>query len=103
MERNLKGGSATVLESEACKASITDAIAKDVIGSHYDDIAQKVDVVYERLLFGAVIFTHIPSLTAGLVRREVMASNRAARSKSPSVVLRTVRSATDAELESDRN
>ena len=76
------------LEKKHIKASITDAIAKDVIGSNYDDIAQKVDDVYERLLIGAVIFTHIPSLTAGSVRREVMASNRPARSKSPSVVLR---------------
>ena len=58
------------------KASITAAIAKAVVGSNCNEIAQKVDDVYERLLIGAIIFTHIPSLTAGLVRREVMASNR---------------------------
>jgi hypothetical protein len=29
--------------------------------------------LYERLLLKAVVFTHIPSLTAGMVRRDVMA------------------------------
>jgi hypothetical protein len=60
------------------KASLAAAIAKEVVGSNCNEIAQKVDEVYERLLIGAVIFTHIPSITAGLVRREAMASNRGA-------------------------
>ena len=29
--------------------------------------------MYERLLLKAVVFAHIPSLTAGMVRRDVMA------------------------------
>jgi hypothetical protein len=66
------------LEKKQIKASITEAIAKEVAGSNCNEIAQKVEDAYERLLIGAVIFTHIPSLTAGSVRREVMASNRAA-------------------------
>jgi hypothetical protein len=65
------------LKKKQIKASITDAIAKEVVGSNRNEIAQKVEDEYERLLIGAVIFTHIPSLTAGSVRREVMASNRA--------------------------
>jgi hypothetical protein len=60
------------------KASITAAIVKEVVGSNRNEIAQKVENVYERLLIGAVVFAHIPSLTAGLVKREVMASNRGA-------------------------
>jgi hypothetical protein len=66
------------LKKNQIKASITDAIAKEAVGSNRNEIAQKVEDEYERLLIGAVIFTHIPSLTAGSVRREVMASNRAA-------------------------
>jgi hypothetical protein len=66
------------LEKKRIKASIADAIANEVVGSNRSEIAQKVEDVYERLLRGAVIFTHIPSLTAGSVRREVMASNRGA-------------------------
>ena len=65
------------LKKNQIKASITDAIVKDVVGSNRIEIAQKVEDEYERLLIGAVIFAHIPSLTAGSVRREVMASNRA--------------------------
>ena len=65
------------LKKKQIKASITDAIAKEVVGSNRNEIAQKVEDEYERLLIGAAIFTHIPSLTAGSVRREVMASNRA--------------------------
>jgi hypothetical protein len=65
------------LKKKQIKASITDAIAKEVVGSNRDEIAQKVEDEYERLLIGAVIFTHIPSLTAGSVRREVMASKSA--------------------------
>ena len=49
---------------------IADAIAKEVVGSNRDRIAQRVEDEYERLLVGALIVTHIPSLTAGLVRRE---------------------------------
>ena len=57
------------------KASITAAIAKEVVGSNCNEIAQKVEDVYERLLIGAVVFAPIPSLTAGLVKRDMMASN----------------------------
>lgn len=51
------------------KASITDAIAKYVVGLSRDEIALRVDDEYERLLSRASVFTHIPSLTAGSVRR----------------------------------
>ena len=57
------------------KASITDAIFKEVLGCDRDEVALRVEKEYERLLIGAMVFTHIPSLTAGLVRREVMAGN----------------------------
>ncbi|MEJ0097797.1 MAG: hypothetical protein WDM84_07560 [Bauldia sp.] len=39
-------------------------------------IARKVEIEYERLLVGAVIFAHIPSLTAGTVRRDVTPASR---------------------------
>jgi hypothetical protein len=55
---------------------IADAIAKEVVGSNRDRIAQRVEDEYERLLVGALIVTHIPSLTAGLVRRETMALSK---------------------------
>jgi hypothetical protein len=55
------------------KASITDAIASEVGGSDRIDIAARVEDLYERLLHDAVVFTLIPSLTAGMVRRDVMA------------------------------
>jgi hypothetical protein len=54
------------------KASITDAIFKEVVGANRAEIAQRVEDQYERLLLGASVFTLIPSLTAGLVRREAM-------------------------------
>ena len=59
------------LHKKQIKASIVDAIAKGVLGSSRDEIAQNVEVEYERLLIGASIFAHIPSLTAGLVRRGI--------------------------------
>ena len=55
------------------KASITDAIAKAVIGSDREEIARRVEAQYERLLAGAAVVTMIPSLTAGNVRREMVA------------------------------
>jgi hypothetical protein len=55
------------------KAEITDSIAKEIDGSDRVDIAARVEDLYERLLLKAVVFAHIPSLTAGAVRREVMA------------------------------
>jgi hypothetical protein len=61
------------LQKKRFKASITDAIAKQIDGSDRLDIATRVDDLYERLLLEAVIFSHIPSLTAGMVRREVRA------------------------------
>ena len=61
------------LQKKQFKASITDAIAKEIDGSDRIDIAARVDDLYERLLLKAVVFAHIPSLTAGMVRRDVMA------------------------------
>jgi hypothetical protein len=55
------------------KASITDAIANQVIGSDRAEIARRVEAQYERLLVGAAVLTMIPSLTAGVVRREMVA------------------------------
>jgi hypothetical protein len=55
------------------KASITEAIAKQLIGSDRDEIARRVEAQYERLLAGASVHTMIPSLTAGYVRREMVA------------------------------
>jgi hypothetical protein len=53
------------------KTSITDAIAKQMIGSDREEIARRVEAQYERLLAGASVVTMIPSLTAGYVRREM--------------------------------
>jgi hypothetical protein len=64
------------VNKEQIKASITDAIAKQVAGSDRDEIAQRVEEEYERLLLGASIIAHVPSLTAGSVRRDVIASLR---------------------------
>ena len=61
------------LQKKQLKASITEAIAKEIDGSDRVDIAARVEELYERLLLKAVVFTHIPSLTAGMVRRAVMA------------------------------
>jgi len=61
------------LQKKQFKASITDAIAKEIDGSDRMDIASRVDDLYERLLLHAVVVAHIPSLTAGMVRRDVMA------------------------------
>jgi hypothetical protein len=55
------------------KASITDAIANQLIGSNRDEIARRVEAQYERLLVGAAVLTMIPSLTVGYVRREMVA------------------------------
>jgi hypothetical protein len=55
------------------KASITDAIAKQLIGSDREEIARRVEAQYERLLGSASVLTMIPSLTAGYVRREMVA------------------------------
>jgi len=44
-----------------------------VTGSNRDEIALRVEETYERLLIGATVFAHVPSLTAGSVRREVIA------------------------------
>jgi hypothetical protein len=61
------------LQKKQFKASITDAIAKEIDGSDRIYIAARVEDLYERLLLNAVVFSHIPSLTAGAVRRDVMA------------------------------
>jgi hypothetical protein len=62
------------LNKKQIKDSITDAITKEVVGSNRDEVAQRVEDEYEKLLVDAHIFTHIPSLTAGKVRRDVMAN-----------------------------
>lgn len=56
------------------KALITEAIAKQVAGSNREEIGLRVEETYERILIGAAISAHIPALTAGSVRREVIAS-----------------------------
>jgi hypothetical protein len=61
------------LQKVQLEASITDAIAKEIGGSDRIDIAARVDDLYERLLLRAVVFAHIPSLTAGMIGRDVMA------------------------------
>lgn len=61
------------VDKKRIKASITDAIAKQVVGFSRDEIALRVDEKYERLLNGASILAHVPSLTAGAVRREMRA------------------------------
>ena len=61
------------LQKKQFKASITEAIAKEIDGSDRIDIATRVEDIYERLLLKAVIFSHIPSLTVGMVRRDVRA------------------------------
>ena len=61
------------LQKKQFKASITDAIAREIDGSDQNDIAARVEDLYERLRLKAAVFTHIPSLTAGMVRRDVMA------------------------------
>ena len=60
------------LQKKQFKASITDAIAREIGGSDRIDIAARVEDLYERLLLKADVFTLIPSLTAGMVRRDVM-------------------------------
>jgi len=63
-----------VANKKQIKASITNAIAKLVTGSNRDEIALRVEETYERLLIGATVFAHVASLTAGSVRREVLAN-----------------------------
>jgi len=67
-------GAAAPLNKQQIKASITDAIARDIAGADRDEIAQRVDAQYERLVVGAAVLTMIPSLTVGIVRREIIAS-----------------------------
>ena len=61
-------------EKTRIKKSITDALAKELIGSDRSDIARRVEEKYEALLSTAAIFTHVPSLTAGAVRRDMTAN-----------------------------
>ncbi len=58
------------------KASITATIANQVVGSNIEDIARRVDETYEQLLVGATTSEHVPSLTAGLVKRDVVEGMR---------------------------
>ena len=67
------------VDKKQIKASITDAIFKEVVGSNREEIARRVEEKYESLLDGASIFLHVPSLTAGSVRRDVMAASLAHR------------------------
>jgi len=55
------------------KPSITDALATQLIGADRTEIARRVEAQYERLLGSASVLTMIPSLTAGYVRREMVA------------------------------
>jgi hypothetical protein len=48
-----------------------------VVGVSREEIALRVDVEYEKLLGHASILTHIPSLTAGSVRRGLRADRAA--------------------------
>lgn len=65
---------ANPLNKKQIKASITDAITNGVVGSNRDEVAHLVEEEYERLLLRAFIPTHIPSLTAGSVRRQLVAN-----------------------------
>lgn len=56
------------------KASIAAAIARQVAGSNREEIALLVEETYERILIGAAISAHVPALTAGSVRREIIAN-----------------------------
>jgi hypothetical protein len=56
------------------KASISATIADQVKGSILEDIAGRVEETYEKLLVGAALTEHVPSLTAGIVKREVVKS-----------------------------
>lgn len=62
------------VNKEQIKASITDTIANQVAGSDRAEIALVVEETYERLLVDAVISAHVPSLTAGSVKRELIAN-----------------------------
>ena len=62
------------VNKQEIKASITDAIARQVVGSNREEIARRVEETYERILRGAALSVHVPSLTEGAVRREVIAS-----------------------------
>ena len=63
-----------VNSKEQIKASITNAITKLVTGSNRGEVALRVEETYERLLIDAAVFAHVPSLTAGSVRRQVIAN-----------------------------
>lgn len=66
-------GLAMGLQAHPYVSKAGDAIAKEIDGSDRIDIARRVDDLYERLLLNAIIFSHIPALTAGMVRRDVRA------------------------------
>jgi hypothetical protein len=51
------------------KAQIVDSIAREFTSADRGEIVRQVEAEYERLLIGASIVAHIPSLTTGLVRR----------------------------------
>ncbi len=57
------------LHKSQIKAQITATLAGEFSSADRDRIAREVEREYERLLVGARIFSHIPSLTAGSVRR----------------------------------
>ncbi len=59
------------LHKQQIKASIVDAIANEYADADRGEIVRDVEAEYERLLAGAQIVTHIPSLTAGTVRRQI--------------------------------
>jgi hypothetical protein len=72
--KTLDAGNA--VNKKQIKASITATIANQVAGSNLEDVALRVEETYERLLIGAATSEHVPSLTAGLVKRDVVASMR---------------------------
>jgi hypothetical protein len=72
--KTLDAGNA--VNKKQIKTSITAAIANQVFGSNIEDIALRVEETYERLLIGAATSEHVPSLTTGLVKRDVISSMR---------------------------
>jgi hypothetical protein len=56
------------------KTSISATIADQVKGSNLEEIARRVEETYEKLLLGAATTEHVPALTAGIVKREVVNS-----------------------------
>ena len=65
------------LQKKQIKALIVDSIAREIADVDRDEIARDVEIEYERLLVGAIVFSHIPSLTNGSVRRHIRSHHHA--------------------------